>query len=146
MKISFIDNPKAVLGCIQIGTDFVMDAEGPALISLIPNVELRLQKTNLISTSINLDTYQKSAKYIGQAVECLKPYDRCTVIGLACTSFAFSIGSHEVDKQFVKIFYICHYNGYGKVANCCIKNSKRYQRSSFNPIHRRNIKIKPDLF
>lgn len=97
--ITLDPEPRAVLGCIQIGTDFVLDSVGPELISLIPGVELRLQKVKLADERICPDTYLRSKSAIGEAVSCLQPSSRCTVLGLACTSFSFTLGPAAVDEE-----------------------------------------------
>jgi maleate isomerase len=90
--------PRAVLGCIQVGTDFVLDCEGPALIALFPGVEIRLQKIPLIDLKISTNVLRASAIEIPYGVSALQPIDRCTIIGLACTSFAITLGESVVDE------------------------------------------------
>lgn len=76
-----------------------MDKEGPSIISNFSGVELRLQKAKIISEDLSEQTYMDSKDEITKAVSCLQPPGQMTVLGLACTSFAFSIGSDEVDRQ-----------------------------------------------
>ena len=102
-EVQFAEPPRAVLGCIQIGTDFVLDSEGPGMIARIHGVELRLQKVQLDDVTLSKEMYIRNAPQIAVAAAALQPADRCTVWGVACTSFAFSIGADAVDAQFRKV-------------------------------------------
>ena len=97
--VDFGDPPRAVLGCIQIATDFVLDTEAPLMMQKLPGVELRMQKLGLVSDKIGPDTYLRSADNIGKAVACMLPPERCTVLGLSCTSMSFALGPEAVDAQ-----------------------------------------------
>lgn len=98
-KITLLPKPRAVLGCIQIATDFVLEREGPALVKHFPGVELRLQKVKFDSETISADTFHRAAKNISEAGKAMLPLDRCTVMGLACTSMSFTLGPEVVDEQ-----------------------------------------------
>ena len=91
--------PRAVLGCIQIATDLVLDSEGPKLIERLPGVELRLQKLAMPGQGIDAETFARCEESIRTAAATLLPSDRCTVVGLACTSMSFSLGAAKVDAQ-----------------------------------------------
>eukprot|EP00521_Asterionellopsis_glacialis_P010114 CAMPEP_0195301432 /NCGR_PEP_ID=MMETSP0707-20130614/29297_1 /TAXON_ID=33640 /ORGANISM="Asterionellopsis glacialis, Strain CCMP134" /LENGTH=241 /DNA_ID=CAMNT_0040364373 /DNA_START=129 /DNA_END=851 /DNA_ORIENTATION=- len=99
ITIEYTKPPRAVLCCIQISTDFVLDSEGPLLVANIPGVELRLQKLQLTSDVICADTFYESSKNISVAASALMPIDACTVAGLSCTSMSFSLGPDLVDEQ-----------------------------------------------
>ena len=98
---------RAVLGCIQIPTDYVLDKEGPRLVDEFPGVELRLQKMVFASDNgcksdgmqLDTSTFQRNANNIAVAGKTLLPIDRCTVIGMACTSLSFTLGPDHIDKQ-----------------------------------------------
>lgn len=93
-------HPRAVLGCIQIPTDFVLDSEGPKLLENFPGVEMRLQKLGFTQETISEDTFAAAAANISAAARTLLPADRCTVLGLACTSMSFMLGPERVDAEF----------------------------------------------
>ena len=97
--VAFGAPPRAVLGCIQIPTDFVLDREGPKLIEGVPGVELRLQKLRMDSDAIAADTFERAAGSLGAAAAVLRPPERCTAVGLACTSMAFTLGGPRVDAE-----------------------------------------------
>ena len=92
------DAPRAVLGCLQIATDYVLDSEGPALLSRFRGVEYRSQKIRLEGDCTTAENFESSARNITDAVRCLQPPDRCTVIGISCTSMSFTLGSKSVDQ------------------------------------------------
>ena len=96
-RISFRVPPRAVLACIQIPTDCVLDREGPALVSKLENVELRMQKMEFTSDAICAKTYFESASNLQRAAATLLPPHRCDVVGLACTSMSFTLGPERVD-------------------------------------------------
>ena len=73
--------PRAVLGCIQIPTDYVLDHEGPQMLEQLPGVELRLQKMEFDSDAIAADTYLRAAPNVRRAAATLMPAERCTVVG-----------------------------------------------------------------
>ena len=91
--IRFAPAARAVLGCIQIPTDFVLDKEGPALIERFPGVELRLQKMEFNSDRLDVATFEAAA------AASPRPPSRCTVLGVACTSFSFELGAERIDRQ-----------------------------------------------
>lgn len=97
-SITYDDAPRAVLGCLQIATDYVLDSEGPALCSRFPGVEYRSQKIKLEGDCTTAENFEKSARNITDAVLCLQPPDRCTVFGISCTSMSFTLGKDAVDK------------------------------------------------
>lgn len=97
--VLFADPPRAVLGCIQIATDFVLDGEGSALAARFPGVELRLQKLRMDSEAISADTFQRAAARITEAASTLLPTERLTVLGLSCTSMSFTLGPAVVDER-----------------------------------------------
>ena len=97
--IRFAPAARAVLGCIQIPTDFVLDKEGPALIERFPGVELRLQKMEFNSDRLDVATFEAAAENVARAAATLRPPSRCTVLGVACTSFSFELGAERIDRQ-----------------------------------------------
>ena len=98
-KLVMLPPPRAVLGCIQIPTDLVMDREGPKLVEKFAGVELRIQKLSMPSEDITADTFKKAESNVGLAAATLLPSGRCTVVGLSCTSMSFSLGPSAVDAQ-----------------------------------------------
>lgn len=99
LRVQFDEPPRAVLGCLQIATDFVLDSEAPALIAKFPGVEYRSQKLVLAAEELNADTYHRSANNIVQASAGLaQPQGRCTAVGLSCTSMSFTLGPEKVDN------------------------------------------------
>ena len=64
-----IDNPpaRAVLGIIQIPTDYVMEKEGASIVELFPGVEMSLQKMVFANEGIDADTFQQAAENITAA-------------------------------------------------------------------------------
>lgn len=91
--------PRAVLACIQVPTDFVLDSEGPAMVAGLAGVELRLHKLALDADTIDEATFLAGASRVGDAAAALRPRDRHTVVGLACTSLSFTLGAAAVDAQ-----------------------------------------------
>jgi maleate isomerase len=89
--------PRAVIGCIQIPTDFVLDSEGPKILEQLPGVEMRLQKLEFANEAICETTFHEAAKNIERAGRTLLPSERCDVVGLACTSMSFVLGADVVD-------------------------------------------------
>lgn len=96
-KITFADMPRAVLGCIQIATDVVLDSEGPLMIQHLHGVEMRLQKIALDSEILTADMYRRNAPSVTAAASALLPSSYCSVLGLSCTSMSFSLGAERVD-------------------------------------------------
>ena len=74
--IRFAPAARAVLGCIQIPTDFVLDKEGPALIERFPGVELRLQKMEFNSDRLDVATFEAAAENVARAAATLRPPSR----------------------------------------------------------------------
>lgn len=100
--VEFAPGPRAVLGCVEIPTDFVLDQEGPALIQLFPGVELRLTKMAFEPSSgdaITAETFEAAEANVGRAAQTLLPTDRQTVLGVACTSLSFTLGPGRIDAQ-----------------------------------------------
>ena len=48
---------------------------------------------------LNKDTYEFSLKYLSETVDCLRPTMSFDCIGLACTSFAFAVGSERISAE-----------------------------------------------
>ena len=97
--IEFSPRARAVLGCIQIPTDYVLEKEGPRMLEEVPGVEMRLQKIEFDNDKLEAETFQRAATNIQRAVATLLPHDRCTVLGMACTSLSFTLGPDLVDAQ-----------------------------------------------
>lgn len=51
---------RAVLGCIQTPTDYVLDKEGPRMLEELPGVEMRLQKMEFDDDKITSATYERA--------------------------------------------------------------------------------------
>ena len=98
-----LENPpaRAVLGIIQIPTDYVMEKEGPSIVELFPGVEMSLQKMVFTSDKLDADTFQQAAENITAAAATLLPSERCTVLGVACTSLSFTLGPAHIDAQLL---------------------------------------------
>ena len=88
---------RATLGCIQLPTDLTLDEEGPALMARVPDVRLRLQKVALDGERLDLENYSTGRGRIEQAARSLRP--GVDVIGLACTSLAFTLGIDAVQAE-----------------------------------------------
>lgn len=91
--------PRATIGCVQLPTDLTLDEEGPALVSRVPGVRLRLQKLRLDDDLIVLENYASSANRIREAATTLRPAEALDVLGLACTSLSLAVGPDEVQGQ-----------------------------------------------
>jgi maleate isomerase len=90
---------RAVLGIVQIPTDYVLEKEGASIVELFPGVEMSLQKMVFGSDKIDADTYQQAADNITAAAATFLPRERCTVLGVACTSLSFTLGPAHIDSQ-----------------------------------------------
>lgn len=97
--IRWREPPRAVLGCIQVPTDYVLDHEGAALLAKIPGVEIRLTKMEFGTDAIKASTFRSALPNLGRAAGALLPRDRCTVLGVACTSFSFTVGPTAIDRE-----------------------------------------------
>lgn len=95
------NNPpaRAVLGIVQIPTDYVLEKEGASIVELFPGVEMSLQKMVFGSDSITAKTYRESAENITAAAATFLPPQRCTVLGVACTSLSYTLGPAHIDRQ-----------------------------------------------
>eukprot|EP01047_Picozoa_sp_COSAG01_P042198 COSAG01_NODE_3670_length_5810_cov_30.694099_1_plen_301_part_10 len=91
--------PRAVLGVIQIPTDYVMEKEGASLLELFPGVEMSLQKMAFTSDKLDEDTFALAADNITAAAATLLPSTRASVLGVACTSLSFTLGPEHIDRQ-----------------------------------------------
>lgn len=91
--------PRAVLGVIQIPTDYVMEKEGASLLELFPGVEMSLQKMAFTSDKLDEDTFALAADNIAAAAATLLPSTRASVLGVACTSLSFTLGPEHIDRQ-----------------------------------------------
>jgi len=97
----FVEAPRAVLGCIQLPTDLVLESEGPRLLESIPGVHMLMQKCEMECEFITAEAYHQ-AKEDGvlRVAASLLPRDhQCSVVGLSCTSFSFTLGADVVDEQ-----------------------------------------------
>jgi ectoine hydroxylase len=99
IRVTFDEPPRATLACVQLPTDLTLDAEGPALLSRIPGVRLRLQKIPLDGDSLDIDNYESARGRIAGAAGTLRPTGSIDVIGLACTSLAFALGREHVQAE-----------------------------------------------
>ena len=93
------DAPRATVGCVQLPTDLTLDEEGPALVSRLPGVRLRLQKVELDGDSLDLANYETARGRIRRAAATLRPAGGLDVVGLACTSLAFALGREHVQRE-----------------------------------------------
>ena len=92
---------RAVLGIVQIPTDYVLEKEGAAIVELFPGVEMSLQKMAFADDAICADTYTQAADNIAAAAATFLPRERCTVLGVACTSLSFTLGPEHIDAQLL---------------------------------------------
>ena len=95
--LEFDPPARATLGCVQLPTDLTLDQEGPALISRLPGVRLRLQKLDLDGERLDLSNYETGRGRIERAAATLRP--GVDVIGLACTSLAFALGREAAQAE-----------------------------------------------
>lgn len=95
------NNPeaRAVLGIVQIPTDYVLEKEGASIVELFPGVEMSLQKMVFGDDSITADTYRRAADNITAAAATFLPAERCSVLGVACTSLSYTLGPAHIDNQ-----------------------------------------------
>jgi len=91
--------PRAILGCLCIASDNVMQEEGPAFVSCLQGVELRIQKIRFDSDQICASTFQRAAGDITEAALQFMPASACSVLGISCTSMSFTLGPGVFDKQ-----------------------------------------------
>ncbi|MFT7670428.1 MAG: ectoine hydroxylase [Planctomycetota bacterium] len=99
VPVAFDEPPRATLACVQLPTDLTLDAEGPALLSRVPGVRLRMQKIPLDGESLDVRNYESARGRIARAAATLRPTDSIDVIGLACTSLAFALGCEHVQAE-----------------------------------------------
>lgn len=66
-----------------------------------PGVEMRNTKLAFDSDLITASTFQKCLEdgHIEHAVRTLMPAERCTVMGISCTSMSFTLGPEVIDGQ-----------------------------------------------
>lgn len=95
--VDFNDAPRAVLGCIQVPLDRVLDVEGPALVAQIPGVQLLLQKIEFDCDGLNTENLLRNAPNTGRAAGVFLPRGQVSILGLACTSMSFCMGPEAVD-------------------------------------------------
>jgi len=91
--------PRAVLGCVLIPTDRVIDMEFPQLLAHIPGVVYTSQKMEWDTSEITADTYQRLYRSISKAASVYRPLQDYNVMALACTSMAFTLGAELVDSE-----------------------------------------------
>ena len=90
---------RAVLGIVQIPTDYVLEKEGASIVELFPGVEMSLQKMVFGDDSITAETYRQAADNITAAAATFLPRERCSVLGVACTSLSYTLGPAHIDNQ-----------------------------------------------
>lgn len=98
--IEMIQQPRAILCCIQIPTDYILDREGPKLMENFPNVELILQKMKFNDLEICTKTYIDAKDNLLEAASIPLPSYRISIFGLSCNSMSFTLGKEIIDKQF----------------------------------------------
>jgi ectoine hydroxylase len=99
IRVAFDEPPRATLACVQLPTDLTLDAEGPALLLRVPGVRLRIQKIPLDGDLLDINNYLSARGRIAQAAATLRPIGSIDVIGVACTSLAFALGSERVQAE-----------------------------------------------
>lgn len=93
------ERPRATIGCVQLPTDLTLDEEGPALVMRTPGVRLRMQKVELDGESLDFANYETARGRIQRAAATLRPAGSLDVVGLACTSLAFTLGRDHVQSE-----------------------------------------------
>jgi maleate cis-trans isomerase len=102
--------PRLILCCIQVPTDALLEIDAPAILRHFPQVELRLYKLPLLSTSFDTSSrsFRLYASLIKEAVLALVlPHERDSkniIVGLACTSMSFMLGANYVDTLIHEVY------------------------------------------
>jgi maleate cis-trans isomerase len=113
-----------ILGCVLIPSDYVMKDEAPLLIKRFPSVKIIYHTVQLDSDEIKKSTFVR-ARNMGELINASKSLaakagkiirsnggdsSTCSIVGLSCTSFSFSVGVENVQKDF--------FQGDSKLKNC----------------------------
>ena len=96
--ITFLKPARAILCCIQIPTDYILDREGPKLIEKFPDVEFISQKMKFYSNELTTKTYDDAKFNLKDAASIPIPSSRISVFGLSCNSMSFTLGKELIDK------------------------------------------------
>ncbi|CAJ1417457.1 unnamed protein product [Effrenium voratum] len=88
----------AVLGCVQIPSDVTLEDEGPPFARKL-GLDLRMVKVHFDSDDICASTYLRAMEREELTKAAQQLPQQCSVVGLSCTSYSFTLGSEKVREQ-----------------------------------------------